>query len=69
VDPGVAHLGDSSRAHWSCLRFPVGGHDEEIVAGLARGVGSAAQSELDWRECESERGAHHSEILHPAELA
>lgn len=69
VDAGIAHLGDSSRAHWSCLRFPVGGHDEKIVAGLARGVGSAAQSELDWREYESERGAHRSEVLHPAELS
>lgn len=69
VDPGVAHLGDSSRAHWSCLRFPVGGNDEEIVAGLARGVGSAAQSELDWRECESEHGSRCSEAPHPAELA
>lgn len=59
VDPGVAHLGDSSRAHWSCLRFPVGGHDEEIVVGLARGVGSAAQSELDRRWSE----------VHPSELS
>lgn len=47
VDAGIAHLGDSSRAHWSCLRFPFGGHDEEIVAGLARSVGSAAQSIYD----------------------
>ena len=69
VDAGIAHLGDSSRAHWSCLRFPVGGHDEEIVAGLARSVGSAAQSELDWRECESEHGSHRSEAPRPSELA
>ena len=69
VDAGIAHLGDSSRAHWSCLRFPVGGHDEEIVAGLARSMGSAAQSELDWRECESEHGSRRSEAPHPSELS
>lgn len=69
VDAGITHLGDSSRAHWSCLRFPVGGHDEEIVAGLARSVGSAAQSELDWRECESEHGSRRSEAPHPSELS
>lgn len=69
VDAGIAHLGDSSRAHLSCLRFDVGGHNEEIVAGLARSVGSAAQSELDRRERESEHGARRSEDAHPVELA
>lgn len=69
VDAGIAHLGDSSRAHWLCLRFTVGGHNEGIVAGLARGVGSAAQSELDWRECESEHGSRRSEAPHPSGLA
>lgn len=59
VDAGIAHLGDSSRAHWSCLRFTVGGHNEEIVTGLARSVGSAAQSELDRRWSE----------VHPSELS
>ena len=49
VDAGIAHLGDSSRAHWSCLRFPVGGRDEKPVIALARDMGSAAQSELDRR--------------------
>jgi hypothetical protein len=68
VDPGVPSP-DGGGARYVCLRFPVGGHDEKIVAGLARGVGSAAQSELDWRECESGRGAHRSEVLHPEELA
>ena len=69
VDAGLRSHGDGGRAHWSCLRFPVGGHNEKIVAGLARGVGSAAQSELDWRERESDRGAHRSEVIHPEELA
>lgn len=49
VDAGIAHLGDSSRAHWSCLRFPVGGCDEKSVITLARDMVSAAQSELDRR--------------------
>lgn len=49
VDAGIAHLGDSSRAHWSCLRFSVGGCDEKSVITLARDMGSAAQSELDRR--------------------
>lgn len=69
VDPGVASFGDSGHPRWVCLRFPVGGHDEEIVAGLARSVGSAAQSELDWRECESEHGSRRSESPHPSELS
>ena len=69
VDPGVASFGDSGHPRWVCLRFPVGGRDEKIVAGLARGAGSAAQCELDWRECESERGARRSEVLRPEELA
>lgn len=58
VDPGVAHLGDSSRAHWSCLRFPEG-CDEKAVITLARDMGSAAQSELDRRWSE----------VHPSELS
>lgn len=58
VDAGIAHLGDSSRAHWSCLRFPVGGCDEKAVITLARDMGSAAQSELDRRWSES----HTSEL-------
>ena len=58
VDAGIAHLGDSSRAHWSCLRFPVGGHDEKAVITLARDMGSAAQSELDRRWSE----VHTSEL-------
>lgn len=57
VDPGLAHLGDSSRAHWSCLRFPEG-CDEKAVVGLARDMGSAAQSELDRRWSE----VHTSEL-------
>ena len=52
VDAGIAHLGDSSRAHWSCLRFPEG-CDEKSVITLARDMGSAAQSELDRRWSES----------------
>lgn len=68
VDAGIAHLGDSIRAHWSCLRFTVG-HDEEIVAGLARSAGSAAQSELDRRERENEHGSRHSEDARPVGLA
>lgn len=52
VDPGVASP-DGGGARYVCLRFTVGGHNEEIVAGLARSVGSAAQSELDRRERES----------------
>ena len=59
VDAGIAHLGDSSRAHWSCLRFPVGGNDEKSVITLARDMGSAAQSELDRRWSE----------VHPSELS
>lgn len=59
VDTGIAHLGDSSRAHWLCLRFPVGGHDEKPVITLARDMGSAAQSELDRRWSE----------VHPSELS
>lgn len=59
VDAGIAHLGDSSRAHWLCLRFPVGGHDEKSVITLARDMGSAAQSELDRRWSE----------VHPSELS
>lgn len=58
VDAGLAYLGDSSRAHWSCLRFPEG-CDEKAVITLARDMGSAAQSELDRRWSES----------HPSELA
>ena len=57
VDAGIAHLGDSSRAHWSCLRFPEG-CDEKAVITLARGMGSAAQSELDRRWSE----VHTSEL-------
>lgn len=59
VDAGIAHLGDSSRAHWSCLRFPSCGHDEKPVITLARDMGSAAQSELDRRWSE----------VHPSELS
>ena len=70
VDAGLARIGDSSRAHWSCLRFPFGGCDEKIVAGLAREMGSAAQSELDLRGHEGERRPpRRPEILHPAEHA
>ena len=58
VDAGIAHLGDSSRAHWSCLRFPVGGCDEKPVITLARDMVSTAQSELDRRWSES----HTSEL-------
>lgn len=58
VDAGIAHLGDSSRAHWSCLRFPEG-CDEKAVITLARDMGSAAQSELDRRWSE----------VHPSELS
>ena len=58
VDAGIAHLGDSSRAHWSCLRFPVSGHNEKPVIALARDMGSAAQSELDRRWSE----VHTSEL-------
>lgn len=68
VDPGVASP-DGGGARYVCLRFTVGGHNEEIVAGLARSVGSAAQSELDRRERESENGLRRSEIAHPVELA
>ena len=57
VDAGIAHLGDSSRAHWSCLRFPEG-CDEKPVIALARDMGSAAQSELDRRWSE----VHTSEL-------
>ena len=57
VDAGLAYLGDSSRAHWSCLRFPEG-CDEKAVITLARDMGSAAQSELDRRWSES----HTSEL-------
>lgn len=60
VDAGIAHLGDSSRVNWSCLRFPVcGGHDENPVIALARDMGSAAQSEMDRRWSE----------VHPSELS
>lgn len=59
VDAGIAHLGDSSRAHWSCLRFPVGGCDEKSVITLARDMVSTAQSELDRRWSE----------VHPSELS
>ena len=70
VDAGLASHGDSSRAHWSCLRFPFGGSDEKIVAGLARNLGSAAQRELDLRGHEGERRQpRRPEILHPAEHA
>lgn len=58
VDAGIAHLGDSSRAHWSRLRFPEG-CDEKSVITLARDMGSAAQSELDRRWSE----------VHPSELS
>lgn len=59
VDAGIAHIGDSGRAHWSCLRFAVGWHDEKPVIVLARDMGSAAQSELDRRWSE----------VHPTELS
>lgn len=59
VDAGIAHLGDSSRARWSCLRFPVGGCDEKSVITLARDMVSTAQSELDRRWSE----------VHPSELS
>lgn len=68
VDPGAASP-DGGGARYVCLRFTVGGHNEEIVAGLARSVGSAAQSELDRRERENEHGSRHSEAPRPAELA
>lgn len=68
VDPGAASP-DGGGARYVCLRFTVGGHNEEIVAGLARSVGSAAQSELDRRERESEHGSRRSEAAHPVELA
>lgn len=57
VDPGVVSP-DGGGARYVCLRFTVGGHNEEIVAGLARSVGSAAQSELDRRWSE----VHTSEL-------
>lgn len=57
VDAGIAHLGDSSRAHWSCLRFPEGCNEKAVIT-LARDMGSAAQSELDRRWSES----HTSEL-------
>lgn len=70
VDAGLAYLGDSSRAHWSRLRFHFGGCDEKIVAGLARNLGSAAQHELDLRGHEGERRQpRRTEIMHPAEHA
>lgn len=56
VDPGAASP-DGGGARYVCLRFTVG-YDEEIVAGLARDVGSAAQAELDRRWSES----HTSEL-------
>lgn len=68
VDPGVASP-DGGGARYACLRFTVGGHNEEIVAGLARSAGSAAQSELDRRERENERGSRHSEDARPVGLA
>ena len=67
VDPGVASP-DGGGARYVCLRFTVG-HDEEIVAGLARSVGSSAQSELDRRERENEHGSRHSEAARPVGLA
>ena len=68
VDPGVVSP-DGGGARYVCLRFTVGGRDEEIVAGLARSVGSAAQSELDRRKRESENGSRRSEDAHPVGLA
>ena len=59
VDAGLHSHGDSGRAHWSCLRFPFGGHDEKPVIALARDMGSVAQSELDRRWSE----------VHPSELS
>lgn len=59
VDAGLHSHGDGGRAHWSCLRFPVGGHDEKPVVSLAREMGSAAQSEMDRRWSE----------VHPSELS
>lgn len=59
VDAGLRSHGDGGRAHWSCLRFPVGGHDEKPVIALAREMGSAAQSEMDRRWSE----------VHPSELS
>lgn len=58
VDAVIAHLGNGSRAHWSCLRFPEG-CDEKPVITLARDMGSAAQSEMDRRWSE----------VHPSELS
>ena len=59
VDAGLRSHGDSGRAHWSCLRFPFGGHDEKSVIALARDMGGAAQSEMDRRWSE----------VHPSELS
>ena len=68
VDPGVASP-DGGGVRYACLRFTVGGHSEEIVAGLARSVGSSAQSELDRRERENEHGSRRSGAARPVGLA
>lgn len=68
VDPGVVSPGGEG-ARWACLRFPDSERYEKTMSAIARDMGSAAQSELDRRERESEHGSLRSETPHPAELA
>lgn len=58
VDPGVISPGHEG-ARWACLRFPDSERYEKTMSAIARGMGSAAQSELDRRWSE----------VHPSELA
>lgn len=57
VDPGVISPGHEG-ARWACLRFPDSERYEKTMSAIARGMGSAAQSELDRRWSES----HTSEL-------
>lgn len=68
IDPGVISPGQEG-ARWACLRFPDSERYEKTMSAIARDMGSAAQSELDRRERESENGSRRSESAHPAELA
>lgn len=57
VDPGVISPGHEG-ARWVCLRFPDSERYEKTMSAIARGMGSAAQAELDRRWSE----VHTSEL-------
>lgn len=68
IDPGVISPGGEG-ARWACLRFPDSERYEKTMSAIARGMGSAAQVELDRREHESEHVSRRSQAAYQAEMA